>query len=228
MVNGHDVTSPRRVSVDRVRLDPQLQRHVRGLIGTRGRHQHQRQPASVSPAQPRHLPAGHPRLQPDPLDVIHSANSSCRRPHAPSPGKTRNMSTHTGRSTENRVRCSIDSGQPLKSGVVTAAPGLHRDQRACCAHPSRAEDTDRRAGGSTAWIHSPGRSACGEIARSGTVPLQPALSWGRVRLRSPGSERAWARPIRARSDITARPDPGANPSPSAYRTRTHVREEWGA
>jgi hypothetical protein len=39
--------SPRRCSGDHVRLDPQLQRHVRCLIGARRRYQDQRQPAAV-------------------------------------------------------------------------------------------------------------------------------------------------------------------------------------
>jgi hypothetical protein len=118
----------------------------------------------------------------------------------------------------HRQGSSFASGPSLTSGTLIAAPGLHRHQpeapHACCAHRARAKDIDRRAGGSSAWSRRPGRSACGEIARSGTVPLQPVPSWGRVRRHRPSSERAWARSIRARSAAAARPDPGPGP-PSA-------------
>ena len=126
---------PWRRSGECVRFDPQLQRHVRGVIRCSPPAPAPAPPAAVRAPQPRHLAAKNPLLQPAPTVLIHSANSSCRRPHDPGPGKTRNILPHGSIHREPGARLRRPPASSLKSGTVTVAtPGRHR----CLRHRSRA------------------------------------------------------------------------------------------
>ena len=141
-------------------------------------------PAAVRPSKPRHLPTRYPRIIARLSATNHRGSSSRRRAHDPRPGKTRSMSTHTCRSIENRVRYSLDSGQPLKSGTVTAVtPGRRRGQHGMprdVALVHREEQT-----------FIPARGVLRELARPAEMrPVRPTTSTCcRADQHLPGSQR---------------------------------------